>query len=83
MNTHSHAHNDPEATVAHSCCASNVTPAATVTDPVCGMTVDPATTPHHAQHQGMDYHFCSAGCRTRHCNGSGFTAKRGSSRWNR
>jgi|JI10StandDraft_1071094.scaffolds.fasta_scaffold09717_9 Cu+-exporting ATPase len=63
MNTHSHAHNDPEATVAHSCCASNVTPAATVTDPVCGMTVDPATTPHHAQHQGMDYHFCSAGCR--------------------
>jgi Cu+-exporting ATPase len=34
-------------------------------DPVCGMTVDPAATPHHAQHQGHDYHFCSAGCRGR------------------
>ena len=36
-----------------------------VTDPVCGMSVDPRTSPHHAQHQGQDYHFCSAGCRTR------------------
>src|SRR3546814_17930521 len=34
-------------------------------DPVCGMTVDPATTPHHAPHDGTDYHFCSAGCRTK------------------
>jgi Cu+-exporting ATPase len=34
-------------------------------DPVCGMTVDPATTPHHAAHDGADYHFCSAGCRTK------------------
>jgi Cu+-exporting ATPase len=34
-------------------------------DPVCGMTVDPATTPHHATHDGADYHFCSAGCRTK------------------
>ena len=34
-------------------------------DPVCGMTVDPATTPHHATHDGTDYHFCSAGCRTK------------------
>ncbi len=34
-------------------------------DPVCGMTVDPATTPHHAQHGGIDYHFCSAKCRER------------------
>jgi Cu+-exporting ATPase len=32
-------------------------------DPVCGMTVDPASTPHHAQHHGHAYHFCSAGCR--------------------
>ena len=39
--------------------------AATATDPVCGMTVDPATTPHHAEHMGRAYHFCSAGCRTR------------------
>ncbi|HEY9540835.1 MAG TPA: heavy metal translocating P-type ATPase [Luteimonas sp.] len=34
-------------------------------DPVCGMAVDPATTPHHATHDGTDYHFCSAGCRTK------------------
>ncbi|HWI23879.1 MAG TPA: heavy metal-binding domain-containing protein, partial [Lysobacter sp.] len=32
-------------------------------DPVCGMQVDPATTPHHAQHEGREYAFCSAGCR--------------------
>jgi Cu+-exporting ATPase len=32
-------------------------------DPVCGMTVDPVTTPHHAEHDGRDFHFCSAGCR--------------------
>lgn len=38
---------------------------ATVKDPVCGMTVDPAKTPHHAGHAGTDYHFCSAGCRTK------------------
>src|SRR3546814_4466805 len=35
------------------------------TDPVCGMTVDPATTPHHAVHDGHDYHFCSVGCQTK------------------
>ncbi len=34
-------------------------------DPVCGMTVDPATTPHHAEHAGEAFHFCSAGCRTK------------------
>ena len=39
--------------------------AATVVDPVCGMSVDPATTSHHAQHGGREYHFCSAGCRTK------------------
>jgi Cu+-exporting ATPase len=37
----------------------------TVLDPVCGMTVDPAKTPHHASHDGHDFHFCSAGCRTK------------------
>ena len=36
-----------------------------VIDPVCGMTVDPATTAHHAEHGGQDFHFCSAGCRTK------------------
>ena len=34
-------------------------------DPVCGMTVDPARTPHHARHQKVEYHFCSAPCRER------------------
>ncbi|WP_268739269.1 heavy metal translocating P-type ATPase [Novosphingobium mangrovi (ex Hu et al. 2023)] len=37
----------------------------TATDPVCGMTVDPATSPHHSEHEGQDYHFCSARCQTR------------------
>ncbi len=36
-----------------------------VIDPVCEMTVDPVKTPHHAEHDGHDFHFCSAGCRTR------------------
>jgi Cu+-exporting ATPase len=36
-----------------------------VLDPVCGMTVDPAKTPHHASHDGHDFHFWSAGCRTK------------------
>ncbi len=36
-----------------------------VKDPVCGMTVDPATSEHHAHHDDQDYHFCSAGCRTK------------------
>ncbi|MEZ0470050.1 heavy metal translocating P-type ATPase [Luteimonas salinilitoris] len=55
---------------AHSCCASGgSTPPpspesdGTVTDPVCGMQVDPATSPHHAEHGGEDYRFCSARCR--------------------
>ncbi|WP_295638313.1 heavy metal-binding domain-containing protein, partial [Novosphingobium sp.] len=29
------------------------------------MTVDPAKTAHHATHDGHEYHFCSAGCRTK------------------
>ncbi len=50
------------------CCAAKAksdSGAASVLDPVCGMTVDPATTPHHAEHAGIAYHFCSAGCRTK------------------
>lgn len=43
--------------------ASNT--AAQVKDPVCGMAVDPANTAHHAWHDGEDYHFCNAGCRTK------------------
>ncbi len=39
--------------------------AKSVKDPVCGMTVDPAMTPHHADHAGTTFHFCSAGCRAK------------------
>jgi Cu+-exporting ATPase len=41
------------------------TAASSVKDPVCGMTVDPAKTPHHAEHAGTQFHFCSAGCLTK------------------
>ncbi len=51
---------------AHCCAGTHVgADQAKVIDPVCGMTVDPETSPHHAAHEGRDYHFCSAGCRTR------------------
>ena len=33
-------------------------------DPVCGMTVKPDS-PHVAAHEGREYRFCSAGCKTR------------------
>jgi len=38
---------------------------AKVIDPVCGMTVDPLVTTHHTEHEGREFHFCSAGCRTK------------------
>ena len=50
----------------HGCCGNHDGHAANlVIDPVCGMTVDPHKTAHHATHAGHDYHFCSAGCRTK------------------
>jgi Cu+-exporting ATPase len=65
MSNHHDAHKDH----GHSCCAHHAgNPGATeaaVKDPVCGMTVDPAKTEHHAWHEGQEYHFCSAGCRTK------------------
>ena len=36
--------------------------ATAIIDPVCGMTVDPAKTTHHTHHDGVEFHFCSAGC---------------------
>jgi len=48
---HDHTHNRPAG--------------GTVRDPVCGMTVDPAKAAHHAAHAGHEWHFCSAGCRTK------------------
>ncbi|MCY4728555.1 heavy metal translocating P-type ATPase [Nocardioides sp. STR2] len=49
MKAHTHR---PEATMSRQ-----------VTDPVCGMTVDPATTDQAADHDGQQFHFCSAGCK--------------------
>ncbi|GLI99533.1 heavy metal translocating P-type ATPase [Sphingobium sp. BS19] len=55
----------------HGCCAARANETSKsggsdhVTDPVCGMTVDPNTTPHHADHGGETYHFCSQGCRSK------------------
>ncbi|GLK85104.1 copper-translocating P-type ATPase [Ancylobacter defluvii] len=34
-------------------------------DPVCGMDVDPHTATLKADHNGLTYYFCSAGCRTK------------------
>lgn len=51
--------------MSHCCSHDAAADAATVIDPVCGMTVDPAKTPHHASHDGHDYHFCGARCRER------------------
>jgi Cu+-exporting ATPase len=36
-------------------------------DPVCGMTVE-ANSPHHAEHAGQHFRFCSAGCRSKFLN---------------
>ena len=52
----------------HACCGGHgprPAPDAKTIDPVCGMTVDPATTPHHAEYEKRDYHFCGAGCRAK------------------
>jgi len=60
----------PPAPPDHVCCSgdSGHTPSSasgTLVDPVCGMAVDPRRTPHHAVHDGRDWHFCSARCRER------------------
>ncbi len=51
---HSHAQHDPSR-------ASTTS----VKDVVCGMDVEPAQTPHHANHDGHEFHFCSAGCKAK------------------
>jgi Cu+-exporting ATPase len=58
-------HADHHAHPASGCCSGHALTEDQVKDPVCGMTVDPAATPHHAEHDGQDYHFCSAGCRAK------------------
>jgi Cu+-exporting ATPase len=56
--------NHPHAHGGH-CCSKPSAALAAIKDPVCGMTVDPGTTVHHAEHAGVAYHFCSAGCRAK------------------
>tara|TARA_R100000900_G_scaffold145727_1_gene132423 strand:+ start:55743 stop:58052 length:2310 start_codon:yes stop_codon:yes gene_type:complete len=46
-------------TTEHACTASD---GGDLRDPVCGMSVTPDS-PHHWQHDGKDWYFCSAGCR--------------------
>ena len=74
MNTHSHSDSGAggHANHEHACCPQHdastragVAPAGKAIDPVCGMQVDPHATAHHARHDGVDYHFCSARCRER------------------
>ena len=60
-------HADAPTTTAPCCNAGSTPPSAAVSalDPVCGMTVDPSASAHHARHDDTDFHFCSAGCRTK------------------
>ena len=61
MSTPSHSHS-----AGHGCCSAKPADGvAKAVDPVCGMTVDPATAAHRAAHEGHDYFFCSAGCKTK------------------
>jgi Cu+-exporting ATPase len=48
----------------HDLAATPVAPAKS-RDPVCGMMVDPATAKYHAEHEGVAYHFCGAGCQAK------------------
>ncbi|HRJ62995.1 MAG TPA: heavy metal translocating P-type ATPase, partial [Brevundimonas sp.] len=61
MSTPSHSHPDGHA----GCSTHTADSGAKAVDPVCGMTVDPATAAHRTAHEGRDYFFCSAGCRTK------------------
>ncbi|EPR14148.1 Copper-transporting P-type ATPase [Sphingobium indicum IP26] len=54
--THEHHHHHDQA---------DVSGGPQARDPVCGMSVDPVKTPHHADHAGMTYHFCSASCQSK------------------
>ena len=50
----------------HGCChKGGAADSPVAVDPVCGMSVDPAQTAHHAEVDGIAFHFCSAGCRTK------------------
>jgi Cu+-exporting ATPase len=58
LHNHDHSHD-------HHAHEHGAAPADSVLDPVCGMTVDPHTAKHRQEHNGHNYYFCSAGCRTK------------------
>ena len=53
---HGHAHSHPDPNLPAG--------AAELKDPVCGMTVTEQS-PHHTEHDGRPYYFCSAKCLTK------------------
>jgi Cu+-exporting ATPase len=62
---HDHRHHPEHAGCSHGTGGKQPVVAATdFIDPVCGMTVK-ADSMHHASHNGHEYRFCSAGCRTK------------------
>jgi Cu+-exporting ATPase len=62
-----HDHGHGSKATGQGCCGGHrpTDGAAMAKDPVCGMDVDPAATAHHAEHAGVEHHFCSAGCRAK------------------
>jgi Cu+-exporting ATPase len=63
-----HRHMAPADEAGKGCCGCGghaPETAATAIDPVCGMTVDPATSKYRFDHDGVAYHFCCNGCRTK------------------
>ena len=59
--------NDTTSAAGKGCCSGAESPPAATAerDPVCGMSVDPAPAAYHADHDGVTFHFCSAGCRAK------------------
>lgn len=83
MNKHeSHAHGAHEAHADHLHHARHQHGAAPATgtdvkDPVCGMTVTTAS-PHHSDHEGEPYYFCSTNCKSKFdAEPAGYVAKAG------
>jgi P-type Cu+ transporter len=62
VNDHGHGGHPPHPGPPGSPVAGAQSQAGGLVDPVCGMTVKPDS-PHHAQHQGTEFRFCSARCR--------------------
>ncbi len=59
-----HAHDHPEAGHAHQHADGDAKTVAGLKDPVCGMAVTEQS-PHHVEHEGRPYYFCSAKCQAK------------------